>query len=41
MRYGLTSWVTLLAEYIHTKAEAQGPNEAKSNTVSVGSILFF
>jgi hypothetical protein len=41
LRYGLTSWVTLLAEYIHTKAEAQGPNEAKSNTVSVGSILFF
>ena len=24
LRYGLTSWVTLLAEYIHTKAEAQG-----------------
>ena len=29
------------AEYTHTKAEAQGPNAARSNTVSVGSILFF
>lgn len=40
-RYGLTSWVTLLGEYTHTKAEAQGTNSAASNTLAIGSILFF
>jgi len=40
-RYGLTSWVTLLGEYVHTKAEAQGINEASSNALAAGAILFF
>ncbi|WP_296617488.1 porin [Sphingomonas sp.] len=40
-RYGLTSWVTLLGEYVHTKAEAQGTNQATSNAVAAGAILFF
>lgn len=40
-RYGLTSWVTLIGEYTHTHAEAQGPNEASSNAIAAGAILFF
>jgi len=40
-RYGLTSWVTLLGEYVHTKAEAQGINQATSNAAAAGAILFF
>jgi predicted porin len=40
-RYQLTSWVTLLGEYIHTKSEAHGPNEANSNAIAAGAILFF
>ncbi|HEX8484915.1 porin [Sphingomonas sp.] len=40
-RYGLTSWVTLVGEYVHTKAEAQGPNEAESDAIAAGAILFF
>lgn len=39
--YGLTDWVTLVGEYINTKAEAQGPNSAKSDTIALGAILFF
>ena len=41
MRYGLTPWLTLIGEYVHTKAEAQGPNEATSNALAAGAILFF
>lgn len=41
VRYGLTSWVTLLGEYIQTKAEAHNGNQAKANTVAAGAILFF
>lgn len=41
VRYGLTSWVTLLGEYIHTKAEAHNNNKATANTVAAGAILFF
>lgn len=41
LRYGLTSWVTLLTEYTHTKAKAQGGNEADSDSVAAGAILFF
>lgn len=40
-RYGLTSWVTLVGEYTHSRARAQGPNVATSNTFAIGSILFF
>ncbi|MFA6114076.1 MAG: porin [Sphingomonas sp.] len=40
-RYGLTSWVTLVGEYVHTKAEAHGTNEATSDTIALGAILFF
>jgi len=41
LRYGLTSWVTLLGEYIHTKSEAHNGNEAESDAVAAGAILFF
>ncbi|QQV77541.1 porin [Sphingomonas aliaeris] len=41
LRYGLTSWVTLIGEYTHTKSEAHGINEASSNTLAAGAILFF
>lgn len=40
-RYGLTEWVTLVGEYVHTRSTAQGPNDASSNTVATGAILFF
>lgn len=40
-RYQLTSWVTLLGEYVHTKSTAHGPNEATSDAVATGAILFF
>lgn len=41
VRYGLTDWVTLLAEYTRTKSEAHGGNEAESDSIAVGAILFF
>jgi hypothetical protein len=41
MRYGLTSWVTLIGEYTHTKAVADNGNTNSSDAVSVGGILFF
>lgn len=41
VRYGLNSWVTLIGEYINTKSEAHNGNEASSDTVAVGGILFF
>jgi predicted porin len=41
VRYGLTSWVTLLAEYTNAKSEAQGGNEADSDSIALGAILFF
>lgn len=40
-RYGLTGWVTLIGEYVHTKAEAHNGNVAASNTAAVGAIMFF
>lgn len=40
-RYQLTPWVTLLGEYVHTRSEAHGPNEAKSDVLATGAILFF
>ena len=41
LRYGLTSWVTLIGEYVHTQATAHNGNEAASNAVALGGILFF
>lgn len=40
-RYQLTPWVTLIGEYIRTKSQAHGPNEANSDAVATGAILFF
>lgn len=40
-RYSLTSWVTLIGEYVHTKAEAHNGNEAESDAIALGGILFF
>jgi predicted porin len=39
--YSLTKSLTLVGEYIHTKAEAWGGNSAKENDVALGAILFF
>jgi hypothetical protein len=41
VRYGLTDWVTLLAEYTNTQSEAHGGNAADSDSIAVGAILFF
>lgn len=41
LRYGLTSWVTLIGEYVHSQAKAHSGNKAQSDTVAVGGILFF
>lgn len=41
IRYGLTSWVTLIGEYIHTQAKAHNGNAASSDAVALGGILFF
>ena len=41
VRYGLTSWVTLIGEYAHTKAQANNNNTDTSDTVSLGGILLF
>jgi len=41
LRYSLTSWVTLIGEYVHSKAEAHSGNSASSDATAVGGILFF
>jgi hypothetical protein len=41
LRYGLTSWVTLLGEYVHTTSEAHNGNKASSDAIAAGAILFF
>jgi len=41
VRYGLTSWVTLIGEYVHSKARAHSGNKASSDTLALGGILFF
>ncbi len=41
VRYGLTGWVTLIGEYTHTKSEAHNGNDAKSDALAAGAILFF
>ena len=40
-RYGLTSWVTLIGEYTHTMSEAHNGNDASSDALAAGAILFF
>jgi len=40
-RYGLTSWVTLIGEYIKTTSKAHNGNEAQADTIAAGAILFF
>jgi predicted porin len=39
--YSLTKSVTLVGEYIHTRAEAWNGNSAKDNNIAIGGILFF
>ncbi|MEA3197404.1 MAG: hypothetical protein QOF32_1456 [Gammaproteobacteria bacterium] len=39
--FSLTKSVTLVGEYIHTKAEAWNGNSASENDVAIGGILFF
>ncbi|WP_033920055.1 hypothetical protein [Sphingomonas sp. 37zxx] len=41
VRYGLTSWVTLLGEYTNTRARAHNGNRATSDAIAAGAILFF
>lgn len=41
VRYGLNSWVTLITEYVATKSKAHNGNEANSDAVAAGGILFF
>lgn len=41
LRYGLTGWVTLVGEYVHTMSKAHGGNKANSDTIAAGAILFF
>ena len=41
LRYGLTSWVTLIGEYIHSEAEAHNGNKAESDALALGAIMFF
>ncbi len=41
VRYGLTNWVTLLGEYTNTQSKAHNGNEADSDSVALGAILFF
>lgn len=40
-RYGLNSWVTLIGEYTATKSKAHNGNDAKSDALAAGAILFF
>ncbi|PAX08996.1 porin [Sphingomonas lenta] len=41
VRYGLTGWVTLIGEYTRTRSEAHNGNDAKSDALAAGAILFF
>ncbi|MCJ2182650.1 porin [Novosphingobium sp. 1949] len=41
VRYSLTSWVTLIGEYVHSKAKAHSGNSASSDALALGGILFF
>jgi hypothetical protein len=41
VRYGLTSWVTLVGEYTYTRSRAHNGNDANSDALAAGAILFF
>ncbi len=41
LRYQLTSWDTMLGEFIHTDADAHGGNSAHDDAIALGTILFF
>lgn len=41
LRYGLTSWLTLVGEYTHTTSKAHNINRASSDALAIGGILFF
>lgn len=40
-RYALTPWASLVGEYTRTKSEAHNGNDASSNAIALGSIIFF
>ncbi|GBR40809.1 hypothetical protein AA101099_2284 [Neoasaia chiangmaiensis NBRC 101099] len=39
--FTLTDWLTLMAEYAHTRSAAHGPDHNSDNTVSAGAAIFF
>ena len=41
VRYGLTSWVTLIGEYTHSQSKADNGNTDKDDGLALGAILFF
>lgn len=41
IRYQLTSWDTMVAEYIHTDSQAHGGNSAYDDAFALGTIVFF
>ncbi len=41
LRYALTKWNNMVAEYTHTRSEAQGGGIATSDSVALGTIAFF
>ena len=41
VRYGLTSWLSLVGEYTHTISKAHNNNRASSDALALGGILFF
>ena len=40
-RYAVTSWDNLVAEYTHTRSEAQSGVTGTSDSVALGTIVFF
>ena len=41
VRYALTTWLSLVGEYTHTRSTAHNGNEASSDALAAGGILFF
>jgi hypothetical protein len=41
VRYKLTDWLSLVAEYTHTGSKSQGGTSTSSDSVAPGSFLFF
>jgi hypothetical protein len=41
LRFKLTDWLSLVAEYTHTDAKSHGGNSTSSDSVAAGSFLFF